>query len=116
MQIIKVKHGKSAQYLDMPNFVYCARCLGGFEVSPLGNPFKVGRDGTLPEVLDKYEEWLRSAIKTVPAVQAAFSALTEDSILGCWCCNKPSAGDKPWSCHCDVIAYVYRSCGDMIFK
>jgi hypothetical protein len=41
------------------------------------------------------------------AVRAALLALTADSVLGCWCVNKPNAGERPWQCHGDVIAAVF---------
>jgi HK97 family phage portal protein len=65
--------------------------------SPLGNPYKIGPDGTRDEVIAKYAAWL----PTDPAAQAEISALSnrlrngEDLTLLCWC--------SPLPCHGDVV-------------
>jgi len=59
--------------------------------SKWGNPFIIGSDGSLEEVIQKYEEW----IKTQPALLAALPEL-KGKILGCWC--KPKH-----ACHGDVL-------------
>jgi len=53
-----------------------------------GNPFKLGRDGTREEVIDKYEVW----IKTQKHLMTALSEL-EGKRLGCWCAPLPCHGD-----------------------
>ena len=59
--------------------------------SKWGNPFIVGSDGSLEEVIQKYEEW----IKTQPVLLAALPEL-KGKTLGCWC--KPKH-----VCHGDVL-------------
>jgi hypothetical protein len=54
------------------------------------NPFKVGRDGTIAEVLVKYEAHVRAD----PTLMAALPELRE-KVLACWC--------KPEPCHGDVL-------------
>jgi len=109
VKIIKVKFGKRAQAETIPGFVYCARAFGGFDESAFGNPFKPGRDGTLPEVLDKFYDYLDKIVQCDSPQRAALAGLTADSVLGCWCVNKENAGDRPWCCHCDVIACVWAT-------
>lgn len=109
MQILKVKFGKRAQAEAISGFVYCGRAFGGFNDSPLGNPYKPGRDGTLPEILDRFHTYLDTQAQCDSAERAALTALTADSVLGCWCVNKENAGERPWCCHCDVIACVWAS-------
>jgi len=59
--------------------------------SKWGNPFKTGRDGTLEEVLEKYEQHITNR----PDLLAALHEL-KGRTLGCWC--------KPKPCHGDILA------------
>jgi len=68
--------------------------------SPLGNPFVIGRDGDREEVIMKYREYLKKAIKNNDKVKAEFERVKEFNrkggvILICWC--------APEKCHGDVI-------------
>lgn len=56
-----------------------------------GNPFKIGRDGTREQVIERYERWLPEQ----PHLMAALDEL-RGKVLGCWC--------APKSCHGDVLA------------
>lgn len=67
--------------------------------SKWGNPFIIGRDGTREEVIQKYEDW----IKTQPNLMAALGEL-DGKILGCWC--------KPKPCHGDVLVSLVEEIGD----
>jgi hypothetical protein len=58
--------------------------------SKWGNPFEIGKDGTRDEVIQKYENWIR----TQPELMAALPEL-KGKVLGCWC--------KPQKCHGDVL-------------
>jgi len=55
-----------------------------------GNPFRVGKDGTREEVIEKYRKW----IVTQPLLIADLQLL-QDKTLGCVC--------KPNSCHGDIL-------------
>lgn len=70
--------------------VYLGRAMPGRAGSPYGNPFKVGRDGSLTEVLSKYKSWLESQPELMTGL-AQYKGLR----LGCWC--------KPKACHVDII-------------
>lgn len=75
-----------------PNTVYVGRAWGPFkEDSKWGNPFKVGKHGTIEQVLEEYETYIRSQ-------QDLMDSLTElkDKILICWCND-----DSP--CHADIL-------------
>jgi len=76
---MKVVHCKKESY-----DVYIGR------PSKWGNPFKIGRDGTREQVIDKYREW----IKGQPHLVRGLKEL-EGKVLGCWC--------KPKRCHGDVL-------------
>lgn len=63
----------------------------GFPASAWGNPYRVGRDGTLADVLAKYRAWLAGR----PELMARLPEL-RGKRLGCWC--------KPKPCHADILA------------
>jgi len=67
--------------------VYCGR------PSIFSNPYKIGKDGTREEVIEKYRVWFNKKL-TDPGFRAKIGEL-KDKVLGCYC--------KPLSCHCDVI-------------
>jgi hypothetical protein len=75
-----------------PNAVYIGRRLkrAGYDLpeSKWHNPFKVGRDGTLDQVLAKYRERVVSR----PDLMASLPEL-EGKLLVCWCAPKPCHGD-----------------------
>lgn len=56
--------------------------------SKWGNPYIIGVDGTREEVLQKYEEHVRSS----PILMRALPSL-DGKVLGCWCHPKPCHGD-----------------------
>ena len=43
--------------------IYVGREMPGVPGSVLGNPFRIGRDGTREEVVEKYCRWLWKQIK-----------------------------------------------------
>jgi hypothetical protein len=61
-----------------------------FGSSKWGNPFKVGKDGTIQEVLAKYRDY----ILQTPELRESLSEL-RGKTLGCWC--------KPEPCHGDIL-------------
>ena len=60
--------------------------------SKWGNPFKVGKDGSREEVIQKYRQWVR----TNPMLMTQLTTELKGKVLGCWC--------KPDACHGDVLA------------
>jgi hypothetical protein len=70
--------------------------------SVLGNPYKVGRDGTYAEVVEQYRVWLRKQWQAGGRVREELLKLareykqTRELTLCCWC--------KPYPCHGDVVA------------
>lgn len=83
-----------------PRAQYIGRSGKGV-VSPLGNPFVIGRDGTRDEVCDKYEVWFASKVaEKDPAVMGELRRLYRiakegDLVLGCFC--------APARCHGETI-------------
>ena len=68
--------------------------------SPLGNPFRIGRDGTRHEVIRKYERWLCNVLAEDKNSNASreFQRLLqmalrgEDVVLVCFCAPLPCHG------------------------
>ncbi len=82
------------------SYVYVGRAVrGGYKASPFGNPFKVGRDGTLAQVLAKY----RAHVLASPELVALLPGL-RGKALGCWCCEGTARSPSPRQCHAQVIA------------
>ncbi len=97
MKIINVR-GLAA---NLAGVVYCGRECAGWKGSPLANPYRIGEDGDREAVIEKYRMWLWCRLQEgSPAVLKALEELSEDSVLGCWC------GDRP--CHCRVIEAAWR--------
>lgn len=87
---IQRKGGEVVQGCD----IYIGRAcnMGGWRLkqSEWHNPFKVSKDMTKEQVLEKYEERIRKS-------DILMSKLNEldGKVLGCWC--------KPQSCHGDIL-------------
>ena len=64
--------------------VYIGRSCYGYQDIGWGNPFKVGRDGTLEEVIALYRQWITQQ----PQLLARLGEL-KGKRLACWC--KPKA-------------------------
>jgi len=88
--------------------------------SPWYNPFKVDsngkyRDGTIDQVLDKYEQYLHGgAVENYKGEVFDGRGMAErlpelrDKVLGCWCAGKRGASgrltaDEPHYCHGQIL-------------
>ncbi|MCI0389227.1 MAG: DUF4326 domain-containing protein [Acidobacteria bacterium] len=72
--------------------------------SLLGNPYRIGRDGTREEVIIRYRAWLWRQIQEQGDVYRELHRLAEiarngDLNLICWC-KQP---DQEIACHGDVL-------------
>ena len=90
--VVRLRRQRGVVVQDCDVYIGRACFRGGWQLSqsPLHNPFKVGRDGTIEEVLQKYENHVRSR----PDLVALLPAL-RGKRLGCWC--------KPGPCHGDIL-------------
>lgn len=70
--------------------------------SKFGNPFKIGRDGTREEVIEKYEAFIRGQLRN-PKVRQSIREL-RGKRLGCYC--------APEACHGDVLAKLAKELTD----
>ena len=94
-------------------FVYAGR---GFN-SPLGNPYRIGKDGDRNEVIQKFRQKLWDELQlaelgtVTPLVrevrELAVLSETNDIHLFCWCAPEP--------CHCDVIKRCIEWINDVPF-
>lgn len=114
MRIVKCVLGQRERFEQIPGFIYCGRAFGGFEASPLANPYKVGKTMDLGLSLELYRKWLYKQLTTCPStkerhrLQETLKGLSEESVLGCWCVDKEKAGEGTEQCHCDVIAKAWK--------
>ncbi len=83
-RVINIKHDPTAYYV----YIGRANKQYGLEESQWANPYKIGKDGTRQEVIEKY----RAYIKGRPDLLASLSDL-EGQPLGCWCSPEPCHGD-----------------------
>ena len=60
--------------------------------SKWSNPFKIGRDGSRQEVIQKYKDMIIVNTELIKQIPLELKGKT----LGCWC--------KPYPCHGDVLA------------
>lgn len=76
------------------------------ENSIWANPFKVGKDGDLQEVLNKYYDYITKKIIN----ENLFEELRKlkNKNLGCWCVGNQSIGtsNPPWICHGQILIYL----------
>jgi len=97
LEVVNVK-----KLVSSDDLVYIARKCGKFNGSPLGNPFKIGRDGTREQVIEKYRNWLWKMMKSRDVKVCSELKMLVDKVrngekvlLGCWC--------SPSACHGDII-------------
>ena len=102
LEVVNVK-----KVISSDDLVYIGRKCGTFRGSPLGNPFKIGTDGSRDEVIEKYRVWLWKMIKSKDVRVCNELRLLVEKIrngekvlLGCWC--------KPSACHGDIVVRAVR--------
>jgi len=61
-----------------------------------GNPFRIGRDGTREEVMEKYRKWAPNQPKLMAQLH-----ILKGQRLGCWC--------KPLPCHGDILCELVET-------
>jgi hypothetical protein len=91
---VRIQRKRSKDWKMPPNTVYVGR------PTRWGNPFKVGPDGTLEEVI-KYRTWLEERLKTEPDLLEPLRAKN----LACWC-------PLDRLCHADVLLKLANKAED----
>jgi hypothetical protein len=56
------------------------------------NPFKVGKDGTREEVIEKFKQYITTRLEKEPLLKEELLKL-KGRRLGCWCHPEPCHGD-----------------------
>lgn len=101
----------------------------GLPDSPWANPYKVGRDGDLHEVLLAYEEHIayrcgsrvigvdmRRGIIRTPTIHSRELGKLRNLTLACWCALKdgtPLTLDDPEICHGQILLRLAAEHGDV---
>jgi hypothetical protein len=103
-QVVRMRRSKGVIVQDCDVYIGRGVYYGGWKLpgSKWCNTFKSGRDGTLEEVLQKYENKVRSD----PSLMSSLHELTSKR-LGCWCVNSQENPDK-YVCHGNVLVKLWR--------
>ena len=97
---LSVVNGKIVGF-NKVNQIYIGRQYKHQKASVLANPFRVGKDGDKPEVIQKYRRWLWQEFNKNGAVTQELEKILnrlengEKIELVCWC--------APGICHGDII-------------
>lgn len=70
------------------------------ESSKFCNPFKVGKDGTREEVIEKYEKYIKEKIIVNNELKEELIKMKNKN-LGCWC--------YPEKCHGDILINIINN-------
>jgi hypothetical protein len=100
VQYLRPKYANLAEWMSYPNNVYIARAGVVFvdgkrfpaQSSPFANPYKIGRDGSRAEVIEKYRVYITEKIKQDAALYNQLRHMKGKN-LGCWCHPEPCHGD-----------------------
>jgi mRNA interferase HigB len=91
-EVVQPAETRVGRHTD-PGAVYIGRKFGAHEASEFQNPFVIGKDGTRKEVVQMYNEYIKSR----PDLLAKAKELA-GKILGCYC--------APELCHGDVLKSI----------
>lgn len=69
------------------------------------NPYKIGKDGTRNEVIEKYKKYILEKINSGSITREQLMQLAGKN-LGCWC---KSSGNESLPCHGDVLVSIYNN-------
>lgn len=108
VKYIRPEYNNLKDWMDDPDNIYIARAgiifitnkdtgkKGRFPKasSVFANPFKIGRDGTREEIIEKYREYIETKLEQSPELITKLVSL-RGKTLGCWC--------YPEACHGDVL-------------
>ena len=92
-------YGPSLEKTDSVVYVGRAINMGGWRLktSPFHNPFKVGADGTLDQVIEKFRKHIAGLLEHNPELLEELLGYKNKS-LGCWC--------HPNKCHADILSEI----------
>ncbi len=107
VKYIRPKYNNLKEWMNDPNNIYIGR--GGVvfidkkrfpaQASKFANPYKVGKDGTRKEVIDKYRTYITHQLKDDKNFQTELASIKGKNI-GCWC--------HPYPCHGNVLLELLK--------
>jgi hypothetical protein len=83
---------------SLPADIYYVGRVSKGNPGPYGNPYEIGKHGTLDEVCDKFEADFRERVKN-PAYVAQMMRDLDGKHLACWCAQRGRA----FRCHAQTI-------------
>ena len=106
VKYIRPKYNNLKEWMNDPNNVYIGRAgvvfitneeTGNKERFPkssseFANPFKVGKDGTREEVIEKYKNYITKKLEEDILLQEELLKM-KSKHLGCWCAPEPCHGN-----------------------
>ncbi len=102
---IRPKYNNLKEWIEDPDNIYIGR--GGVVFidgkrypqtnSPFANPYKIGKDGTRDDVIEKYKTLIEQKISEDKEFKSSIKKLKGKN-LGCWC--------KPEPCHGDILFQI----------
>ena len=114
---IRPQYQNLKEWMVDPNNVYIGRrgivFIGGqrypSQDSPFANPFKIGKDGTREEVINRYRDYIVAKIENGEILHQQIENL-RGKTLGCWCYNTGEEG----SCHGDILIEILNVWDDYL--
>jgi hypothetical protein len=108
---IRPKYENLREWMSDENNIYIGRKGVVFidkkrfpnESSCFANPFKIGKDGSREEVLDKYKKFIIDILDKNEDMKKLLKSYKGKN-LGCWC--------TPESCHGDILIDLIKSCDE----
>jgi hypothetical protein len=105
VKYIRPKYKNLEEWMKNDNNVYIGRAGVVFvnnvrcpkKASEFANPYRIGKDGTRDEVLEKYRIYIENRLKTDENLLNELKKL-EGKNLGCWC--------SPDKCHGDILLEI----------
>lgn len=97
---IRPKYKNLKEWMEDPNNVYIGRAGIVFidkqrfpkKSSNFSNPYKIGKDGTREEVIEKYKNYITQKLKENVLLQEELFKMKGKN-LGCWCAPEPCHGN-----------------------
>jgi len=102
VQFIRPQYKNLKEWMEDPKNVYVGRAGVVFienqrfpkNMSSFANPFKIDKDSTRDEVIQKYKAYITDKLQQEPALQQELIQMKGKN-LGCWCFPEP--------CHANVL-------------
>lgn len=81
-------------YIGRAGIVFIDKCRFPTQSSNFANPYKIGKDGSRTDAINKYKKYITEKLESDLSLQKELLSLKGKN-LGCWC--------APEACHGDVL-------------